>query len=186
MKPTHRGMDRTVDQRCRYWDRRVPRTALCRAHEVLRANRRRKAQPPPAGALLCPAGLAPVFEVGTVRRLDAVRITAMTRVPFLAVLLACSCGSDPSGTNGTCPDISGTWTVTQHCDATLVGASAVVTQTNCSLSFASPFNGFTGSVGADGTITLSGPQSCTGNRSGNSISLSCTPGTCAVTLTRAN
>jgi hypothetical protein len=74
--------------------------------------------------------------------------------------------------------------VTKHCDASLVGASAVVTESNCKLTFASPFDGFTGSVAADGTVTLSGPQSCTGKSSQSSIDFACTPGTCAVTLTR--
>jgi len=67
----------------------------------------------------------------------------------------------------------------------LIGSTAAVTESNCSLSFAAPFDGFTGTVGADGTVTLSGPQSCTGKPSGDTIALSCTPGTCAVTLTRA-
>lgn len=85
-----------------------------------------------------------------------------------------------------CPDVTGTWTVTKHCDASLVGASAVVSQHGCALSFAAPFDAFSGSVAADDTVTLNGPQSCTGKAATASISLSCTPGTCDVTLTRAN
>lgn len=53
------------------------------------------------------------------------------------------------------------------------------------LCFAAPFDQFTGTIEDDGTITLSGPQSCTGKPSGDSIALTCTPGTCEVALTRA-
>jgi hypothetical protein len=73
--------------------------------------------------------------------------------------------------------------VTAHCDASLIGQKAVVTQTGCSLSFAAPFNGFTGTV-TGATLTLNGPQSCTGTVMANSISMMCTPGTCDVTLSR--
>ena len=48
----------------------------------------------------------------------------------------------------------------------------------------SPFNGFTGTVTADGKVTVSGPQSCTGTATSSAISMSCTPGTCSVTLSR--
>jgi len=44
--------------------------------------------------------------------------------------------------------------------------------------------GFTGTVTADAKISLSGPQSCTGTAGATSISMSCTPGICAVTLSR--
>jgi len=121
----------------------------------------------------------------------------MTRKLCLLLLALSSipgCGSSSSespdgsgGTNaGTCPNLTGTWKVTMHCEASLVGMSAALTQTGCSLGFAAPFDGFTGSVNADGEVTLSGPQSCTGNVSSSSslISLACTPGTCAVTLSK--
>jgi hypothetical protein len=113
---------------------------------------------------------------------------------FVLALFVCGCGSDPSGTpsnsnggsdNAACPDITGTWAVTKHCDASLVGSNAVVSQHGCTLSFAAPFNAFNGSVGTDGTVTLSGPQNCTGKAAGSSISLSCTPGTCDVALSRS-
>lgn len=118
----------------------------------------------------------------------------MGKLSFVLAFLVCACGSDSSGTpsnstggsgNAACPDITGTWAVTKHCDASLVGSSAVVSQHDCKLSFAAPFDGFTGSVGTDATVTLSGPQSCTGKAASDSISLACTPGTCDVTLTRS-
>ncbi len=71
-----------------------------------------------------------------------------------------------------------------HCEASLVGTDALVTQSGCSLAFAPPFNGFTGSVSIDKKVTLSGPQTCSGTASDTAISLTCTPGTCAVTLSR--
>jgi hypothetical protein len=109
---------------------------------------------------------------------------------FSCVLCACSSGSGDSPGNtsadggGACPNLAGTWTVAAHCDASLIGQNATVMQSNCSLSFASPFDGFTGTVAADGKITLAGPQSCTGTAATGTLSLSCTPGTCIVTLTR--
>jgi len=104
---------------------------------------------------------------------------------FSCVLCACSSGSGDSPGDGgpACPNVTGTWTVAAHCDASLVGQHATVMQNNCTLSFAPPFDGFTGTVTADGKITLSGPQSCTGTVAA-AISLSCTPGTCTVSLTR--
>jgi hypothetical protein len=59
-----------------------------------------------------------------------------------------------------------------------------VTQTDCTLSFAAPFDGFTGTVTSDGMLSLSGPQSCTGTVTASSISMVCTPGTCDVKLAR--
>jgi hypothetical protein len=118
----------------------------------------------------------------------------MSKSLFMLALLVCACGSDSSGTpsktsgsgdGGACPDVTGTWAVTKHCDASLVGMNAVVTQSACKLSFQPPFDGFTGTVAADGTVTLSGPQTCSGSVSQSSISLSCTPGTCAVALARS-
>ncbi len=86
--------------------------------------------------------------------------------------------------NGGVPDLSGSWQVTAHCDASLIGARLTVTQSGESLSFAAPFDTFSGSVSADGTITLSGPQSCTGTASASAVSMNCTPGTCVVKLAR--
>ena len=107
---------------------------------------------------------------------------------------ACSGSSDaspsqPEGNagdtgSGSCPDLSGAWDVTAHCDPSLIGKSLLVTQNSCSLSFAAPFDAFSGSVTADGTITLSGPQSCTGTASTSAVSMNCTPGTCVVKLSR--
>ena len=107
---------------------------------------------------------------------------------FSCALCACSSSSGDSTENtadgAACPNLAGNWTVSTHCDMSLVGQTATVTQTNCSLSFAPPFDGFTGSVTSAGQITLAGPQSCTGTAAMSALSLSCTPGTCTVSLTR--
>ena len=112
---------------------------------------------------------------------------------FAALLLLTACSSSssdgsPTASGGTigvgCTDVSGAWQVTAHCDASLIGMSLTVTETNCSLSFAAPFNGFSGNVTDAGKVTLSGAQSCTGDASATAISMTCTPGTCLVTLAR--
>lgn len=121
---------------------------------------------------------------------------SMRSIWFLC-LLFCACGSSSSdsgpgssnvggaGNQTTaCPDVSGTWRITEHCDPSLVGLDAIVTQTQCSLTFASPFDGFSGSIGADGSLAIHGPQTCTGTASDDTLALSCTPGTCVVTMTR--
>lgn len=103
----------------------------------------------------------------------------------IACLLIAGCGSDSKDeANTTCPSAAGTWTVSNHCDASLIGLSAAVTQQGCTLSFAAPFNAFTGQVAADGKVSLSGPQTCTGTLADDTIELACTPGTCPVVLTR--
>lgn len=88
------------------------------------------------------------------------------------------------GASGACPDVSGAWKITAHCDPSLIGKPLTVTQNACALSFAPPFDGFAGTVGADGKLTLTGPQSCTGTASTSTISMTCTPGTCLVTVVR--
>jgi hypothetical protein len=109
-----------------------------------------------------------------------------------AFLAACSSssssGSSPpagdGGGSGACPDVSGTWKVTAHCDSSLIGQTAPVTQNGCSLTFGGLFNGFTATVTTDNKISVSGPQTCSGTVAGNSIAMTCTPGTCSVTLSR--
>jgi len=87
----------------------------------------------------------------------------MRGVRFLvALLLLCACSSSspssgslsPDGGSAACPDVAGTWNITAHCDASLIGQSVAVTQTDCTLSFAAPFDGFTGTVTNDGMLSL--------------------------------
>ena len=109
----------------------------------------------------------------------------MIRNLFLVGVLCAACGacsssSDPSG----CPDVSGGWEITAHCDAAFIGMTLQVTENACALSFSKPFDGFSGHVSEDGKITLSGPQSCTGTATSSEVSMNCTPGTCLVKLAR--
>lgn len=123
----------------------------------------------------------------------------MLRSSIAICILCAACGSssDPSTAggagspgsagsvgNGSCPDLSGAWDVSAHCDPSLIGKTLQVTETACMLSMAAPFDAFSGSVTADGTISLSGPQNCTGTATSSAVSMNCTPGTCAVKLSR--
>jgi hypothetical protein len=115
------------------------------------------------------------------------RLLAARGVLLLLLVAACSSSSSPpaaSGEGGACPNVAGTWKITAHCDPSLIGQNAGVAQSGCSLTFQAPFNGFTGTVTSDDKITVSGPQSCSGSATASAISMSCTPGTCAVTLSR--
>jgi hypothetical protein len=87
---------------------------------------------------------------------------------------------------GSCPDVSGEWTITDHCEASFIGMNLTVTENACALSFASPFDAFSGTVTNAGKITLSGPQSCTGTATSTSVSMNCTADSdaCPVKLAR--
>ena len=119
---------------------------------------------------------------------------------LLLLLATSACGSDSgsaspadsggsgggggASSNPTCPDVSGAWQITQHCDASLIGMTLSVTQQGCALTFAAPFDSFMGSVTSDGNISLSGPQTCTGTATADSVRMVCSPGACNVTLAR--
>lgn len=111
----------------------------------------------------------------------------------LASLPACPGGRTSrtdGGSSGSCPDISGTWIIASHCEASAIGGMVMVTQTGCAIESSGTFPpGWGGSVDAAGGITMSGPAgeqtlTCTGSVEGESMSMSCTPGGCAVRLTR--
>src|SRR5689334_567317 len=99
-------------------------------------------------------------------------------------------GSAGSGNAGgannanSCPDVSGNWTLTDHCEASYIGMTLTVIENDCALSFAAPFAAFAGNVTADGKIMLTGPQDCTGTATATSVSMSCTPDPCPVKLSR--
>ena len=93
-------------------------------------------------------------------------------------------GNSGGASNASCPDVSGEWTLTDHCEAAYIGMTLNVTENACVLSFAAPFDAFSGSVTSGGKITLSGPQSCTGTATATSVSMNCTPDPCPVKLSR--
>jgi hypothetical protein len=108
----------------------------------------------------------------------------MIRTLFFVGLITTLCGacssdaSDNDGGAGSgntgCPDLSGSWNIANHCHDDLIGMTLEVTQNACKLSFAEPFTGFSGSVTADGKITVSGQQSCSGNATESGILMLCT------------
>jgi hypothetical protein len=123
----------------------------------------------------------------------ALSIRGMIRILFCSMLLVSACSSSagsPSNssaagdTSAACPNVAGTWNITAHCDPTLIGQTVVVTQSDCSLSFAAPFDGFTATAASDGKLTVSGPQTCSGTASSSELTLTCTPGTCVVKLSK--
>src|SRR6478735_10887274 len=100
---------------------------------------------------------------------------------------ASNSGNAGSANNSSCPDVSGDWTLTDHCEASFIGMTLTVTEKDCALSFASPFDAFSGSVTTDGKIMLTGPQDCSGTATSTSVSMNCTsstPGPCPVKLAR--
>ncbi len=109
--------------------------------------------------------------------LDRLRIAALG-----AVVLAGACGGSSS-----CPNISGTWKVTQHCVSEYVGLTFPVAQSGCSFTTGDPFANFMGTVGANDEVTLSGPAgssqpiTCSGAVASGVIALNCQP-SCAVSL----
>ena len=109
---------------------------------------------------------------------------------LLASMALVSCGSSTAlqPDAASCPDLSGSWTVTAHCVPSQVGQTFSITQTGCT--YGESYPGWTGSVAADGTLTSSGPagdkpMTCTGTSSGSPITMSCNP-TCDVAMTRAS
>ena len=128
----------------------------------------------------------------------------MSRITLLTlslVLLALACGDDDggspttdggeqdSGGGGACPNLAGSWTITEHCGgAPLIGMTVPVTQNGCDFTTAGAFPGFVGTITADGNITFSGVANgttidCTGTATETRITETCT-GNCDVVLTK--
>jgi hypothetical protein len=122
------------------------------------------------------------------------------KVVLVALTLAAiSCGGDDTKDSGTplgdaasysgCIDLSGTWTIANHCSGALVGMTVSVTQDKCHATTGPNFPGLSGDIAADGTFNISGTfagtaVTCVGTASDQQISESCTPGNCGVVLTR--
>jgi len=107
----------------------------------------------------------------------------------LAVVLLAGCGGG-GGSNDNCPSMAGTWTVTEHCEAPVVGSQVVVTQFGCDIT--SVWDGsatFTGTIDESGNSTISGnpgggPITCTGSVSGNTWTSYCESIDCDVVTNR--
>ena len=111
---------------------------------------------------------------------------------FLAVfgMLVAGCGyGNGNGNgdgNGNCPDMTGTWEVIDHCEAGVIGTTAVVTQNGCDIT--SVWDGdavFVGTVDSNGNTTITGDpgggsMTCTGGMTGDTWTVDCTPGDCHV------
>lgn len=96
-------------------------------------------------------------------------------------------GSDGGG-GGECTDVTGTWTIAEHCNAGFVGMSSTASQSGCTFTLGAPFSGFAGTTGGDGSVSLTGniegeAITCTGTVSSSSMDLTCN-GDCTVRLTR--
>lgn len=101
---------------------------------------------------------------------------------------SCNVKLTRQGGGGNCTNVAGTWTILEHCEGEFMGQQVSVTQDGCSVTYASPFDGWTGSI-TGSTITMSGPAggdtlTCTGTASESSISVACpgSGGTCNVVL----
>lgn len=96
-------------------------------------------------------------------------------------------GGGGGNVNQGCPDVSGTWSMDQHCDPGMVGDAFEVTQSGCNLSV--PSQGWTGSVTAVGGISMGGPAggsvlTCTGTASQTQLTVECQPGACHVEMSK--
>ena len=103
------------------------------------------------------------------------------------VVSACTSVAHHGGDEGDCPDVSGSFTITQHCEADFVGDTLSMTQTGCELTV--PLWDMTGTVSSAGRITISGSPggdfiTCEGTVTGNSFVTDCN-NTCHVEGTRA-
>jgi hypothetical protein len=119
---------------------------------------------------------------------------------FAWTLAAIGCGGDdakdagaPAGDAASyandCVDLTGTWTIANHCSSALVGMQVSVTQDKCHATTGGSFPGLSGDIQADGTFNMSGvvagvTVTCVGTAGDQKISESCSPGNCGVVLTR--
>ena len=98
-------------------------------------------------------------------------------------------GSDGTGggsSSGDCPNLSGTWVITAHCEASFLGQSSTVTQTGCSYMVSTEGYTCSGTVNGDGSVTqtcdVDGTLECAGQLSEPTLTMFC--GDCAVALER--
>jgi hypothetical protein len=110
-------------------------------------------------------------------------MSCISRIAVVAVvaLLLAGCGSE------SCPSVAGTWKIVGHCEASMVNRTVAVSQSGCAITYADPFPGWTGTISAAGTVTVTGPgtpptqMTCNGTVMGVGWTLACTPA-CQVIL----
>jgi hypothetical protein len=114
---------------------------------------------------------------------------------FALALIAAGCGSDAaspladaSQASTACPNLGGTWQVSMHCYAGLIGSPVMIAQDGCSFSTDGSFGTFTGVVQADGSFMMHGTSSgksmtCGGVVTSKNITETCNTD-CVVTLKR--
>ncbi len=94
-------------------------------------------------------------------------------------------GTGGGSSGGNCPDLSGTWTITTHCESEFINVSSEVTQTGCSFTDSAAGFTCTGTVSADGSVSQTcdaeGGVQCAGQVSGSTLTLLCS-GDCVVVL----
>jgi hypothetical protein len=96
-----------------------------------------------------------------------------------------------SGSNPTCPDLGGTWTIAEHCTSSFVGQTVdVQAEGNCVFNTSGAFPNFSITVAQGQIATVAGTIggttiACTGPADESILNLTCAPPpSCNVTLTR--
>jgi hypothetical protein len=108
--------------------------------------------------------------------------------------LSGECVEAPAGNPGLsddCPDLSGTWIFTENCEPENVGRPYNVVPTGCTYTVTEPWNGWSGTISADGSVTSTGPTAdgtlvCAGeyDADDDQIKATCEPGGCRSKLER--
>lgn len=107
-------------------------------------------------------------------------LSALATLTLLAVIVGCTTGED-------CPDISGDWEVTSHCNDDFVGAVVAFEQDGCEVESGGSFEGFSGTVSDNGDLNIGGEGggsdviTCEGVATSGQITIECSDG-CNVIL----
>lgn len=125
------------------------------------------------------------------------RIPSVLLVFVSCAVLALAGCSDRSGRRGTtdgggggtgCADLSGSWAIGDHCEAAFVGQPMTVDQSGCAFTVGGVFDGFAGTVGSGGSLSVTGSVegetiTCTGSATTTVMDMTCN-GDCDVRITR--
>jgi hypothetical protein len=101
-------------------------------------------------------------------------------LPFLALVAG---GCLHPGDRDECPDVEGTYTITQHCEGDFVGDTFAIIQDGCDIEV--PLWSFEGSISSDGTTTMQGTPdddalTCNGPIVDGHFVMDCSPNGCHV------